>query len=103
MSALLAAALLAGCGHEKPPAKPDNGKLSDAALRDACHAAVSEKLRAPGTAQFGGEFRRESTTPELTGWVDAQNGFGALVRSTWVCVGTATDVGWSVQVTLTAQ
>lgn len=105
MSSVVAVLLLAGCGEDKPagPAKPDTGKLSEVALTDACHDAVKEKLKSPGTAQFGGEFRRESTTPELTGYVDSQNGFGALVRTTWVCTGTATDVGWSVQVTLTGQ
>lgn len=105
MPAVLSLVLLAGCGGDKPkdPPKPDNGKLSEAALKDACHDAVKEKLRSPATAQFGGEFMRESTTPEMGGYVDSQNGFGGLVRSTWVCTGTKTDVGWSVQVTLTAQ
>ena len=101
MPALLALLLLAGC--DKPAPKKDDSKTSEAALTDACHTAVRDRLKSPGTAQFGGEFRRESTTPELTGYVDSQNGFGALVRATWGCTGTATDVGWSVQVTVTTQ
>lgn len=102
--ALLALVLATGCDNKPAaPKEGDNGKASESALKDACHGAVKDRLKSPATAQFGGEFRRESTTPELTGYVDSQNGFGALVRSTWVCTGTATDVGWSVQVTVSGQ
>lgn len=44
---------------------------------------VEEELKAPGTASFGGK----DVQPEgagryrVSGWVDAQNGFGAKVRS----------------------
>jgi hypothetical protein len=103
MPSALALVLLAGCGADKPATPRDDGKLSESALKEACHGAIKDRLKSPGTAAFGGEFLRESTTPELTGWVDSQNGFGALVRSTWVCTGTKTDVGWSVQVTLKQQ
>ena len=51
---------------------------------------VKEHLRAPSTATFpswlgdGGKVRREGEcTFVVSGWVDAQNGFGAMIRSDW--------------------
>lgn len=84
--------------EDKPPAPAVEDKNSAAALVQTCHTAVLGRLKAPGTAQFGGEFTRTVGTQvsELTGWVDAQNGFGALIRMRWVCTATATSVGWSV-------
>jgi hypothetical protein len=76
--------------------RPEDPRRSESALKEACHGAVDERLKSPGTAKYGGEFRRDSTPPELVGWVDSQNGFGAIVRSRWVCVANLTDVGWSV-------
>jgi hypothetical protein len=84
-----------------PSTNPSASKTSDAALIEACHQGVLDRLKSPGTAKFGGEFKRGSTPPEVVGWVDSENGFSALVRSDWVCTGTANDVGWSVEVTLT--
>jgi hypothetical protein len=84
---------------DKAPASPaGDSKSSDAALTTACHDAIKERLKAPGTAQFGGEYIRRTSTGggEITGWVDAQNGFGALVRNRTVCSANVTSVGWSI-------
>lgn len=102
---LTAGATYALTKSDPPPSSPSTGpsaaKTSTAALIEACHEGVKNRLKSPGTAKFGGEFQRGSTPPEVAGWVDSENGFGALVRSDWVCTGRATDVGWSVDVTLT--
>ena len=51
---------------------------------------VKQHLRAPSTATFsswlgdGSKVRREGEcTFIVSGWVDAQNGFGAMIRSDW--------------------
>jgi len=57
---------------------------------DRCRDAVTEQLKAPATADFGdatvtredGDF---GSYFEVTGKVDAQNGFGALARNTYRC------------------
>lgn len=58
---------------------------------EACTAGegfVKEKLRAPATAEFPscGEISAEQNGDAWTisGYVDAQNGFGANIRSSWV-------------------
>jgi hypothetical protein len=48
---------------------------------------VEERLKAPGTADFGWQHSRDvckkkaSLTWECSGWVDSQNSFGAEVRT----------------------
>lgn len=57
---------------------------------------VKDRLKSPGTANFGGVFNNYqdpddqvsvvgANTYVVTGWVDAQNGFGATVRTNWRC------------------
>lgn len=66
----------------------------------ACHEAVKLRLKAPGTAQFGGEQTQgdggPTTAAIVTGWVDAQNGFGAMVRSRYWCKAFRGDSVWRV-------
>lgn len=48
---------------------------------------MAAKLKSPGSAQFG-PVKVEMTgngTKLVTGWVDAENGFGALIRSDFYC------------------
>jgi len=61
-----------------------------------CAKFVTERLRAPKTADFqtasdatvqpisGGDF-------EVTSYVDSQNAFGAMMRSTFVCTVSPVD------------
>jgi hypothetical protein len=52
---------------------------------------IKNNLKAPSTAKFPGMFEQSayklaktaSGTYILKGWVDAQNGFGAMIRSDW--------------------
>lgn len=48
--------------------------------------AIKEKLKAPATADFGGENARYVNGCEwlVSGYVDAQNSFGAKIRTPWV-------------------
>lgn len=57
----------------------------DRAVR-LCETAVKDRLKAPATAQFSDErISRQPPRYLVAGHVDAQNGFGALVRATWTC------------------
>ena len=59
----------------------------------ACEDKLRASLKAPATAQFSGIDASPSDATQaadgrgwyVTGNVDAQNSFGALIRSTWTC------------------
>ena len=69
----------------------DSGEPDTEGAFETAKAAVLKNLRAPATAQFpefadefvddleGGQFR-------VTAYVDAQNGFGAMIRNDFTCV-----------------
>lgn len=60
----------------------------------ACEKSVEGQLKAPATAQFSQETT-DSNGPgyHVEGAVDAQNSFGALVRSRWTCESKRTNDG----------
>lgn len=64
--------------------------MSDQAIAH-CEKLVSQSLKAPATAQYQASAAPvDGGTPELgpwtiTGTVDAENSFGALLRMTWGC------------------
>ena len=62
-----------------------------------CRSAVAGRLRAPGSARWpGGEIvSHGATTWTVQGDVDAQNGFGALLRMSWECTAER-DGGWQI-------
>jgi hypothetical protein len=96
--AAFAVSALAGCGSSSAPAEaaalPTEAQIDPEQLMfDTCVEAVTERLRAPATAVFP-EYdtaRYESPDPSgyhdirVYGYVDSQNGFGALIRSDWSC------------------
>lgn len=52
----------------------------------ACQQAVKERLKAPGTADFQAGARETMADRwQVVGSVDAQNGFGAKVRTDFTC------------------
>jgi hypothetical protein len=60
--------------------------LNDADL-ELCQEAVANRLKAPATAEFS-DFQQEELDGRLTvvrGVVDAENGFGAKIRSSFKC------------------
>ncbi len=73
---------------------PTEGKLVK-----ACRKAVTQNLRSPGSAQWpGGEGVSHQDTGLwiVVGSVDAQNGFGALVRLDFECHAEREGRSWSV-------
>ena len=52
----------------------------------ACEDSIRNQLKAPSTAKFSGE-RYTDNDPDwlVTGNVDAENGFGAMIRSGFSC------------------
>lgn len=70
---------------------------------DVCHHRVEDHLRAPSTAEFSGENATplSSKSYTVTGNVDAENGFGAMLRSRWTCTARwVEDEQWNVRATL---
>lgn len=91
---ILAAAILLliiGIFVAMSPSNPDSPAIK------ACEAWVEDQLVAPATAKFSGESAYlTGTSPEVTGKVDAQNEFGALLRSTFSCDMSGSGNDWTV-------
>lgn len=70
--------------------------------RDVCEQSVREQLRSPSSASFGGhETTQDGSEFEVTGHVDAENAFGASIRTRWICTATHVEGDrWSVSATL---
>lgn len=51
----------------------------------ACEDWVRDKLKSPSTADFCNTEVTGSNPWTITGEVDAENGFGAMIRASWVC------------------
>lgn len=96
-------------GSTTPSASPTHGADGVATARALCRAAVLDELRAPGTARFvadaedvvtgaGGAAGVElAARYDVTGEVDAENGFGALLRVDYACAVYRDPRGaWSV-------
>lgn len=78
----LAVFVLTACGESEPSV--DEQRIA------ACHEAVLGGLKAPATAEFAGDEElgewQEGKSVEIKGSVDAQNGFGALIRNSFRCI-----------------
>lgn len=77
--------LVFGTGQKAPA----TDRRAEAVTR--CEAAVKDRLKAPATARFSGISGDRPTGTsyqrfDLSGTVDAENSFGALVRSSWTCI-----------------
>ncbi|MGW0938863.1 hypothetical protein [Streptomyces sp. NPDC002666] len=85
-----------------------DGKPLDESAAVMCETFIKKRLKSPGTADFPGvasdEYAKTAvlhdTKPwkyKVTGVVDSQNGFGATVRSNYVCtVSTKDDDTWTL-------
>ncbi|MFE5878961.1 hypothetical protein ACFQ6H_27155 [Rhodococcus sp. NPDC056506] len=78
--AICGASLMASCGDDDLDARTD--------ARVACQDAVEARMKSPSTAKFGGvstDGGRDSGVT-VTGYVDAQNTFGASKRTDFACL-----------------
>ena len=74
-----------------PPEAQAESKPDFTTLQFIAERMVKQNLKAPSTAKFPGMFEQsayelrktKSGTYIMKGWVDAQNSFGAMIRSDW--------------------
>lgn len=87
---------------DEDPVPGEDPHVDEFTAIGACQNSVEAQLKSPGSAEFGGEnaARQAGGRYEISGWVDAQNSFGALVRVTWTCSATPTDTGYRGRATL---
>lgn len=62
----------------------------------ACETYTLGELKSPSSAKFSDEQFFETDDPEVTGSVDSQNGFGAMLRSHFSCSMVNGSDGWTV-------
>jgi predicted small secreted protein len=96
-AALIGAAALTGC-QTVATGSSDIGSDAQSSVTSNCHDAIRDELKAPATAHFHGESMDHTTDGSgysLVGSVDSENGFGALLTSTFICItdssGSVTD------------
>ena len=64
----------------------------------ACEDFVSARLKAPSTAEFSGtRTQHQGARYVVTGAVDAENSFGAPLRSTYTCTLTSSGEQWRLE------
>lgn len=84
-------AILYGIGLLTGSSEVDDEVNRDTAI-GACHKSVQKQLKSPSSAQFSSETATETDGLwSISGMVDADNSFGAALRTTWTC--EATDQG----------
>lgn len=78
---------------------PGGGGAADQKLISTCRDGVKARLKAPSTAQFSQESIAGMTETrwKVSGVVDAQNGFGAMLRQRYSCQADKDGAGgWTV-------
>lgn len=76
----------------------DDGSDAEITAQVMCENWVSDQLRSPGSADFEPSPNQQvvevnASTYRVTAYVDSQNGFGAMLRSNYVCVVKMVDPG----------
>ncbi len=80
-----------GCGGSSGQ---DDGSASATA---GCEELVKDRLKAPSTAEFSGESADGSAgSYTVTGDVDSQNSFGAMLRSHFTCTVHSSGNEWKL-------
>ncbi|GAA2182123.1 hypothetical protein GCM10009785_19950 [Brooklawnia cerclae] len=86
---VLAAIIVFAVTSSKPKSVGDRQDDARAAAIVACRDAIKDQLKAPRTAEFDDESVLWSgSEARVSGAVDAQNSFGALIRTQWSCTVT---------------
>ncbi|PFG27427.1 Uncharacterised protein [Corynebacterium renale] len=86
--------LLTGCGGSSTSTEKEKAKttVDETEARLSCEDLVRGQLKSPSSAQFAP--RKEWTFTPVTGgyrasgWVDADNSYGASIRNTFTCTVT---------------
>lgn len=64
----------------------NSGEDLSSQAKEVCRNSVKDQLKAPATAQFSDEQASGvGDTWAVTGSVDSENSFGALIRNTYTC------------------
>lgn len=88
--------LTSGGGDDEPSAED---LTFDA--RRVCHGFIDDRLRSPGSSDFEETSEMDVTQSGATyvvrGKVDAQNGFGATVRSNYTCTVRSVGSQWRLE------
>lgn len=82
----------------KQVARETADQAAEQAASKGCRAAVVLQLKAPATARWSNEVIDIGPTPNVHGNVDAENGFGALVRNSYSCTQKPDGHGWDAYV-----
>lgn len=94
IAVLIVIAALAGVwAYTSDSANPERG------AKQACEKFVTERLKAPATAKFtDGAAVSQNTVGAyvVSGEVDAENGFGAMIRTAYSCTVTPDGDGWEL-------
>ena len=87
--------------YSSPSSEPYNADRimgwSDNRARYLCHDRIKQQLKSPSTAKFEGLFdfiavqSADHKDWMISGHVDAQNAFGAKLRTNWTCTVTPID------------
>ena|SRR5690554_5252414 len=81
-------------GDSKPQVKEKDLKMHALSLSHFC---VKEKLKSPASAQFPPSIEHvkiiNDSLFEINSYVDAQNAFGASIRTKYKCIVSTTDNG----------
>jgi hypothetical protein len=79
-------AICGGCQLAQQSHKTDPEVDRSNAAIAACESSVRDELKAPTTAKFSDERYTDSDPSwRVTGAVDAENGFGAMIRNRFEC------------------
>lgn len=83
--------------------RPNGETIGEFEVEGLCRDGVRERLSAPRTAKFVGVFTGDYEAPVrlANSWVynvkvDSENGFGALLRSEWLCTINGDDDSFSL-------
>lgn len=98
MTTVVVLILAAGAALAYVLTRPDaKDPLSSANLIKACQEATTRQLKSPSSAKFSEDNPSiDGARGVVAGVVDAQNGFGAMLRKRYYCIATRGDKMWLV-------
>lgn len=82
LTGALAGLLLATVGCSASGSNPNNATEAEA----QCEGFANKRLKAPATAEYDLTAAESGGSWTVTGTVDSENGFGAMIRGNVTCV-----------------